>query len=65
MVLDRVHPAETVHNLKVEHDATPAFKETAQVMARISELAAKFSIGPPVTRLEVVDAEFSEVRAGE
>ena len=28
MILDRVHPVETV--VKVNHDATPAFKETAQ-----------------------------------
>ena len=49
MVLDRVHPAETVHNVKVEHDATPAFKDTAQVLARIAELAAKFSVKLPPT----------------
>jgi len=44
MVLDRVHPLETTHLVKVEHDATPNFKETAQVLARIAELAAKFSV---------------------
>jgi hypothetical protein len=49
MVLDRVHPAETVHNVRVEHDATPAFKDTAQVLARIAELAAKFSVKLPPT----------------
>ena len=52
MVLDRVHPAETQHTVKVQHDATPDFKETAQVMARIAELAAKYSVNlpaPPVT----------------
>src|SRR5260370_3928789 len=42
MVLDRVHPAETQLTVKVEHSATPEFKETAQVLARIAELAAKF-----------------------
>jgi hypothetical protein len=41
MVLDRVHPAETVHNVKMNHDVTPAFQDTVQVMARIAELAAK------------------------
>jgi hypothetical protein len=56
MVLDRVHPAETVHNVKVEHDATPAFKDSAQVLARISELAAKFSVRmPPVIEGDVVE----------
>jgi glyoxylase-like metal-dependent hydrolase (beta-lactamase superfamily II) len=41
MVLDRVHPAETQHTVKVQHDATPNFKETAEVMERIAALAAK------------------------
>ncbi len=52
MVLDRVHPAETQHTVKVQLDATPDFKETAQVMARIAELAAKYSVSlpsPPIT----------------
>jgi len=44
MVLDRVHPAETSHTVRVEHDATPVFKETAQVMARIAELTARFKL---------------------
>jgi phage terminase small subunit len=47
MVLDRVHPVETTHHVKVELDATPSFKETAQVLARIAELAAKFSVRLP------------------
>jgi hypothetical protein len=47
MVLDRVHPAETIHKMKVEHDATPAFRETAEVMKRMTELAAKFGVGLP------------------
>jgi hypothetical protein len=55
MVLDRVHPAETVSTLKVQHDATPAFKETAQVMKRIAELAAKFSVKLPAPPL--IDAQ--------
>ena len=44
MVLDRVHPAESVHHVKVEHDATPALRATAEVMQRISALAAKAGI---------------------
>jgi hypothetical protein len=47
MILDRTMPLETVHNVQVKHDATPEFKETAQVLARISELAAKFSVRLP------------------
>jgi hypothetical protein len=42
MVLDRVHPVESVINVK--HDATPAFKATAEVLARIAELAARAGI---------------------
>jgi len=42
MVLDRVHPAETV--VKVNHDATPAFRATADVLARIAELAARAGV---------------------
>jgi hypothetical protein len=42
MVLDRVHPAEQVHNVKHNHDVTPAFQNTAQIMARMAELAAKY-----------------------
>ena len=44
MVLDRVHPVETVHNVRVNHDATPALRATAEVMQRISDLAAKVGI---------------------
>jgi phage terminase small subunit len=55
MVLDRVHPVETTHLVKVEHDATPSFKETAQVMERIAELAAKFSVKLPAPAL--IDAQ--------
>ena len=58
MVLDRVHPAETQHTVKVEHSASPDFKETAQVLARIAELAAKFSVSlpPPI----VIDGHANE-----
>src|SRR5258708_1293841 len=60
MVLDRVHPAETQHTVKVEHSATPDFKETAQVLARIAELAAKFSVRLPAPR--VIDGEVVETK---
>jgi hypothetical protein len=58
MVLDRIHPVETTHHVKVEHDATPNFKETAQVLERIAELAAKFCVRLPSASIidgEVVD----------
>jgi hypothetical protein len=45
MVLDRTMPLETV--VKVNHDATPGFKETAQVLLRIAELAEKFGVAMP------------------
>lgn len=51
MILDRTMPLETVHNVQVKHDATPEFRETAQVLARISELAAKFSVRLPAPRV--------------
>ena len=59
MVLDRVHPAETQHTVKVQHDATPNFKETAEVMERIAALAAKYSVSlpPPV----IIDGQANEV----
>jgi phage terminase small subunit len=41
MVLDRVHPVETQHTVKVQHDASPALVATAAVLKRISELAAQ------------------------
>jgi hypothetical protein len=44
MVLDRVHPAETISTLNVRHDATPALKATADVLLRIAELAARAGI---------------------
>jgi nucleotide-binding universal stress UspA family protein len=42
MVLDRTHAIESVVNVKL--DATPAFKATAEVLARIAELAARAGI---------------------
>jgi hypothetical protein len=59
MVLDRVHPAETQHSLKVEHAVGPGFKETAEVLARIAELSAKFRVSLPAPT--VIDVSPSEV----
>jgi len=49
MVLDRVHPAETTHFVKVQHDATPALRATAEVLANIAKLAA--SVGLDVAKM--------------
>jgi hypothetical protein len=66
MLLDRVHPAEMVHKVKHEHDVTPSAMETAQILQRIAELSAKFSvklpaplrqIGGPVIDGEVVETD--------
>jgi phage terminase small subunit len=60
MVLDRVHPVETV--VKVNHDATPALRATADVLARIATLAAQAGIDvsklPPM--IDVTPASESE-----
>ena len=47
MVLDRVHPAEMVSTVKVKHDVTEEFRDTAKVLKRIAELAEKFSVKLP------------------
>jgi hypothetical protein len=54
LVLDRVHPAESVVSVKHEHDVTPAFQNTAQIMARMAELAAKFGAPMPSMPAPVV-----------
>lgn len=59
MVLDRVHPAE--NTLTVKHDATPAFQNTAEVMARIAALAAKFNVALPAPK--VIDAVANEAQS--
>jgi hypothetical protein len=57
MVLDRVHPVEMVHNVKHQHthDVTPNARETAQILERIAELAARFSVKLPAPAL--IDAQ--------
>lgn len=42
IVMERVAPAQSTHTIAVRHDATPAFQDSAQVMARMAELAAKY-----------------------
>jgi hypothetical protein len=48
MVLDRTSPVEMNVKHRHEHDATPAFRETAQVLLRIAELAEKFGVALPM-----------------
>jgi len=67
MVLDRVHPVETVHKVDVshKHDVTPNARETAQILERIAELSAKFSVRLPSATLidgEVVETKKRAVR---
>lgn len=52
MVLDRVHPLETTHNVKVEHDVTPSFRDTAAIMERIALLAARYNAAPALKTIE-------------
>ena len=47
MVLDRVHPAETQHVIKVEHRASSSFKATAETIERIMLLAARAGVVMP------------------
>jgi hypothetical protein len=58
LVIERVAPAEST--LTVKHDATPAFQNTAEVMARVVALAAKFNVTLPAPK--VIDAVANEVR---
>jgi len=53
MVLDRVHPQESVHHVKVDHDVTPNAMETAQIFQRIAELSAKFSVTIPAPMSQI------------
>ena len=42
MILDRTMPVETI--VKMQHDATPALRATAEVLARIADLAARAGV---------------------
>ncbi len=59
MVLDRVHPAETSHTVKVEHQV-PVVAATAEVLARIAKLAAR-AVLDPLRLAPPIDAEFVEL----
>ncbi len=61
LVIERVSPQQSTHTVKVEHDATPAFKDTAQVLARIEQLAAKFAVALPAPK--IIDHDANEAAA--
>jgi hypothetical protein len=48
MVLDRTMPLETVHNVKVEHEASASMKATAEVFEKIMQLAARANVPPMI-----------------
>ena len=47
MVLDRVHPVETTHTVKVEHEAASSMRATAEVIERILLLSARVGVQMP------------------
>jgi phage terminase small subunit len=47
LVIDRVSPVESLQVVRVEHDVGPTAKQTAEIMARIEALAAKFNVALP------------------
>jgi hypothetical protein len=59
MVLERVHPVETTHTVKVEHQGRIVVA-TAEVMARISMLATRAGLDP-LRLAPPIDAEFVEI----
>jgi hypothetical protein len=48
MVLDRTMPLETIHNVKVEHEASSSMRATAEVFERIMQLAARARVPPMI-----------------
>jgi hypothetical protein len=44
IVMNRVTPVQSTALLKIQHDATPAYKATAEVLERIAQLAARAGI---------------------
>lgn len=48
MVLDREFPLQTVHNVKVEHEVSASMQATAEVYAKIMELAARARVPPMI-----------------
>jgi phage terminase small subunit len=48
MVLDRVHPVETIQKVTVEHQASSSMRATAEVFERIMALAARAGVPPMI-----------------
>lgn len=48
MVLDREFPLQTIHNVKVEHEASASMMATAEVFAKIMELATRARVPPMI-----------------
>jgi phage terminase small subunit len=44
ILMERIAPVESTHTVRVTHDATPALRATADVLARIATLAAQAGI---------------------
>jgi phage terminase small subunit len=61
ILMERIAPVESTHTVRVTHDATPNFKETAQVLDRIAELAAKFSVRLPSPN--IIEGEIVETKS--
>jgi hypothetical protein len=59
IVMDRVHPAETTHTVKVEHQV-PVVIATEEVLARIRQLAIKAGLDP-LRLAPPIEAEFVEI----
>jgi hypothetical protein len=59
IVMDRVHPAETTHTVKVEHQGHVVVA-TAEVMERIAKLATRAGLDP-LRLAPPIDAEFVEI----
>ncbi|WFU37748.1 hypothetical protein QA640_25135 [Bradyrhizobium sp. CB82] len=57
MVLDRVHPSETVHNVKVEHEASASMRVTAEVIEKIMALAARANVAAMIDVTPQKDAQ--------
>jgi phage terminase small subunit len=48
MVLDRVHPVETIQKVTVEHQASSSMKATAEIFEKIMLLAARAGVPPMI-----------------
>ena len=46
ILMERIAPTESTHLVKVEHDASPGLRATADVLKRIAELAAQAGVDP-------------------